>query len=86
MELLPIRTLDPLYDMPPKEAAAFVRKCERMMREHAGDARTGQEQDEALSALEMIRSLLVNIRPAYPAERTNIDEVLRRHGYSIIET
>lgn len=79
MELLPYRTLDPLFDMTPSEAAAFVRKCGRRLREHADDVRRAHEEEEALAGVEMISALLREIRPAYPAEQAKIDELLRQH-------
>jgi hypothetical protein len=55
------------------------------MKSHASDFQHGHDKDAALSAFESVMATLLEIRPAYPAEQANIDEVLRRHGYSVME-
>jgi len=85
MNLLPMRDLDPIFRMSPGEASAFVRKCDGAMKSHASDFDMGWDKESALSAFESVMATLLEIRPAYPAEHANIDEVLRRHGYSVME-
>lgn len=84
MKNLPSRDL-PLFRMSPAEAAAFVRKCDSALRSHASDFDMGWDKENALSAFESVVVTLLEIREYYPAEHANIDEVLRMHGYSVIE-
>jgi len=76
----------PIFNMNSKDASAFVRTCDRAMKSHASDFAEGRDKEAALSAFEAAMATLLEIRPAYPAEHANIDEVLRRHGYSKLET
>lgn len=75
----------PLFSMGAKEAAAYVKKLDRALRSYASEFEHGVDKDNALAAFEAVISLLLEFREHYPAEQANIDEVLRRHGYSIVE-
>lgn len=75
----------PLFNMGPKEAAAYVKKLDGVLRSYASDFDLGIDKDNALAAFETVIALLLEFRGHYPAERATIDEVLRRHGYSIVE-
>lgn len=77
----PLPTLDPIFNLSTQEAAAFVRHCDSAMKSHASDMRHGHDKEAALSAFEHAVAILLEICPVYPAERANIDEVLRRHGH-----
>ena len=68
-----LHELDPIFSMSLKEATAFVRKCDSAMKSHASDFARGHDKEAALSAFEHAMAILLEIRPAYPAERANID-------------
>lgn len=80
-----LRQLDPILNMGPAEVNQFVRKCDSAMKSHATDFRLGNDPEAALSAFQSVMALLLEIRPAYPAEQAHIDEVLRWHGYETPE-
>jgi len=84
MKILPGKDL-PLFRMSPSEAASFVSKCDNALRSHASDFDMGWDKENALSAFESVVATLLEFREYYPAEHANIDEVLRRHGYSVVE-
>lgn len=77
----PLPTLYPIFNLSTQEAAAFVRHCDSAMKSHTSDMRHGHDKEAALSAFEHAVAILLEIRPVYPAERANIDGVLRRYGH-----
>lgn len=84
MQKLPGQSL-PLFSMNPREAAAYVKKLDGALRSHASDFDLGIDKDNALSAFEAVIATLLEFREHYPAEHADIDEVQRRHGYSVVE-
>jgi methyl coenzyme M reductase subunit C-like uncharacterized protein (methanogenesis marker protein 7) len=72
---------EPLFTMTPPDAAAYVRKLDRVLRSHASDFASGWDKENALAAFDAVIVTLLQFREHYPAEHANIDEVLRRHGY-----
>lgn len=72
--------------MAPAEAARFIRQCDSALRSHASDFDMGWDTENALAAFEAVVATLLDVRGHYTAEHSNIDEVLRRHGFSVVES
>jgi len=76
----------PLHQMSEKECDRFIRRCASALQSHGEDFHAGHDKENALGAFESVMALLLEVRDIYPSKRADIDQILVRFGYPVLES
>lgn len=69
----------------PRDAKRLVQRFEAALRSHARDFEKGRDKENALGAFEGALGAFLELRDAKPELKADIDVVLARNGYPVLE-